>query len=71
LFNECQRIYGQRDDLLLVGTQEAALSGADAWVICTEWSHFRASYLMGVIYTTPSVCRTKKLLIMALGEVNW
>jgi len=39
---ECQRIYGQRDDLTLVGTKEAALKGADALVICTEWSQFRA-----------------------------
>lgn len=39
---ECQRIYGQRDDLSLVGTQQAALHGADALVICTEWQHFRA-----------------------------
>ncbi|MFT5420002.1 MAG: UDPglucose 6-dehydrogenase [Candidatus Endobugula sp.] len=45
---ECQRIYGQRDDLLLVGTQEAALSGADALVICTEWSHFRAPDFDGI-----------------------
>lgn len=39
---ECQRIYGQRDDLTLVGTKEAALNGADVLVICTEWSQFRA-----------------------------
>jgi len=39
---ECQRIYGQRDDLTLMGTQEAALKGADALVIVTEWQHFRA-----------------------------
>jgi UDPglucose 6-dehydrogenase len=39
---ECQRIYGQREDLSLVGTQEAALKGADALVVCTEWQHFRA-----------------------------
>jgi len=39
---ECQRIYGQRDDLLLVGTQEAALKEADALIIVTEWQHFRA-----------------------------
>ncbi len=39
---ETQRIYGQRDDLLLVGTKEAALQGADALVICTEWKQFRA-----------------------------
>jgi UDPglucose 6-dehydrogenase len=40
--NEVQRIYGQRDDLKLVGTKEAALQGADALVICTEWQNFRA-----------------------------
>ncbi len=39
---ECQRIYGNRDDLLLTGTKETALNGADALVICTEWSQFRA-----------------------------
>ncbi len=39
---ECQRIYGQRNDLTLMGTQEAALKGADALVIVTEWHHFRA-----------------------------
>lgn len=39
---ECQRMFGVRDDLSLVGTKESALSGADALVICTEWSQFRA-----------------------------
>ncbi|MBC8943790.1 MULTISPECIES: UDP-glucose dehydrogenase family protein [Xenorhabdus] len=39
---EAQRIYGQRDDLALMGTKEAALKGADALVICTEWQNFRA-----------------------------
>jgi len=39
---ECQRVYGTRDDLVLVGTKEAALKKADALVICTEWQHFRA-----------------------------
>jgi len=39
---ECQRIYGQRDDLMLMGTQEAALKDADALIIVTEWQHFRA-----------------------------
>lgn len=39
---ECQRIYGARDDLSLVGTKESALNGADALVVCTEWSQFRA-----------------------------
>lgn len=40
--NETQRIYGDRDDLKLMGTKEAALKGADALVICTEWQNFRA-----------------------------
>ncbi len=39
---ECQAIYGQRDDLLLCGTKEAALRGADALLIATEWKSFRA-----------------------------
>ena len=39
---ETQRIYGQRDDLALVGTRDAALKGADALVVCTEWKAFRA-----------------------------
>ncbi len=40
--NECKRIYGERDDLFLVEHKEDALEGADALVICTEWSQFRA-----------------------------
>ena len=37
-----RQIYGQRPDLLLYPTQEAALEGADALLICTEWQAFRA-----------------------------
>ncbi|WP_058913018.1 UDP-glucose dehydrogenase family protein [Entomohabitans teleogrylli] len=40
--DETQRIYGHRDDLKLMGTKDAALQGADALVICTEWQNFRA-----------------------------
>jgi len=39
---ECQRIYGIREDLDLTGTKEAALKNTDALVICTEWSQFKA-----------------------------
>ncbi len=39
---EARRLYGQDDRLLLVGTPEAALAGADALVICTEWQAFKA-----------------------------
>ena len=39
---ETQRLYGDRADLLLCGTKEAALRGADALVVITEWQAFRA-----------------------------
>ncbi|NRP60348.1 UDP-glucose/GDP-mannose dehydrogenase family protein [Marinobacterium sp. xm-d-564] len=39
---ETHRIYGDRDDLTLVDDREAAVEGADALVICTEWKSFRA-----------------------------
>ena len=39
---ECLRIYGQRDDLNIVDAKYAAIEGADALVICTEWKAFRA-----------------------------
>ena len=38
---ETQHIYGDRADLMLCGTKEAALMGADALVIMTEWKNFR------------------------------
>ena len=39
---EAQRLYGDREDLVLCGTKEAALKGADALVVVTEWQAFRA-----------------------------
>lgn len=39
--NECARIYGVRSDLMLCGSREETLQGADALVICTEWKAFR------------------------------
>ncbi len=39
---ECARIYSDQENLQLMETQENALVGADALVICTEWQHFRA-----------------------------
>ena len=40
--NETKRIYGERSDLCLVEDKYAALKGADALAICTEWQQFRA-----------------------------
>ena len=40
--DETRRIYGDRDDLVLATDREAAVEGADALVICTEWKSFRA-----------------------------
>ena len=39
---ETGRIYGERDDLILCKTPEAALQGADALVVITEWNQFRS-----------------------------
>lgn len=39
---EALRIYSMRDDLMLFDSKEAALQGADALVIITEWQAFKA-----------------------------
>jgi UDPglucose 6-dehydrogenase len=39
---ECQRIYGERDDLVYCENQEATLQGADALIVVTEWQVFRS-----------------------------
>ncbi|RCV89367.1 UDP-glucose dehydrogenase family protein [Billgrantia montanilacus] len=38
---ECRRLYGERDDLVLVADRIQAVKGADALAICTEWKEFR------------------------------
>ncbi len=40
--NECRRIYGERDDLVLCDSAEDALQDADALVLVTEWQQFKA-----------------------------
>ncbi len=40
--DECRRIYGERDDLTLAESAAAALAGADALVVITEWQEFRS-----------------------------
>ncbi len=39
--NEARRIYGERDDLVLCDSDMAAVEGADALVVITEWKQFR------------------------------
>ncbi len=39
---EVRRIFGERDELLLCDSQYAALDGADALVVVTEWKAFRS-----------------------------
>ena len=39
---EAGRIYGKRSDLELVSSAEAALQGADALAVITEWQEFRS-----------------------------
>ncbi|AWV07180.1 UDP-glucose dehydrogenase family protein [Marilutibacter maris] len=39
---EAQRIFGERDDLLLCDSANAALADADALVVVTEWKPFRS-----------------------------
>lgn len=40
--HEAERIFGQRSDLTLVGTANAAVQNADALVVVTEWKNFRS-----------------------------
>ncbi len=40
--DECERIYGKRDDLLLCDLPQEALINADALILCTEWKIFRS-----------------------------
>jgi len=39
---EARRLYGERPDLALVDSAEAALDGADALALVTEWQEFRS-----------------------------
>ncbi len=46
--DETRRIYGVRQDLVLAASALDALAGADALVICTEWTEFRAPNYSGL-----------------------
>jgi len=43
--DEAQRIFGEREDLVLCGSANEALEGADALVVVTEWKQFRSADL--------------------------
>lgn len=39
---ETQRLYADQPNLMLMGTPESVLLGADALIVCTEWQQFKA-----------------------------
>lgn len=39
---EARRIFGERDDLVLCDSANAAIEGADALIVVTEWKQFRS-----------------------------
>ncbi|HEV7121935.1 MAG TPA: UDP-glucose/GDP-mannose dehydrogenase family protein [Rhodanobacter sp.] len=45
---EAERLYGIRDDLVLCADADAALQGADALVVVTEWKAFRSPDLAAI-----------------------
>jgi len=46
--DETRRLYGARADLVLTESMEAALAGADALAIVTEWQEFRSPDFDGI-----------------------
>ncbi len=82
--DECQKIYGERDDLVLTGTKEAAVKGADALIICTEWKgfwapdfeHLAANLKQPVIFDgrnlyDPELLKNQGFDYIAIGRGNW
>lgn len=79
--DECRRIYGDRIDLQLCTTREAALSEADALIVATEWKSFQAPHFEGIrdalkepvifdgrnIYD-PELARTRGLTVISVGR---
>lgn len=81
---ETQRVFGNRADLTLMGTKEAALKGADALVICTEWQNFKApdfetvkSELSEAVLFDgrnlfePSRMKAKGFVYWSIGRLSW
>jgi UDPglucose 6-dehydrogenase len=80
---ETHRIYGEREDLALVGHRDDVLDGADALVICTEWKQFRTidfTWLKGKLKQPvvvdgrnlyePEQVRAAGLLYYAIGRAD-
>jgi UDPglucose 6-dehydrogenase len=78
---ECRRIYGDREDLVLCSTPEAALSGSDALIVATEWKSFQAPNFEGIRDTLkepvifdgrniydPEIARMRGLTVISIGR---
>ena|SRR5574337_549683 len=68
--NETARIYGRRDDLVLCDDPWAALDGADALAVVTEWKVFRSPDFARVkaMLKTPAVFDGRNLYDPATAE---
>jgi UDPglucose 6-dehydrogenase len=51
--HEAQRIFGDREDLLLCESDRQALEGADALIVVTEWKQFRSPDFARLAATLP------------------
>ena len=80
---ETQRIYGSQKKLSLCETKEAALKGADALIIVTEWQEFKApdfEYIKQQLRSTvifdgrnlfePKRMRKKEITYYSVGRQN-
>jgi UDPglucose 6-dehydrogenase len=53
--DECRRLYGDRDGLVLCKSSPEAVNGADALAIVTEWQEFRSpdfDYIKSALHTS-------------------
>ena len=68
--SEAARIYGQRDDLVLCDDPWAALDGADALAVVTEWKVFRSPDFARIkaMLKTPAVFDGRNLYDPAVAE---
>ena len=71
--DEALRVFGERDDLVLCDSAHAALAGADALVVVTEWKQFRSpdfDYIIATL-TSPAIFDGRNLYDpVALDEMG-